>query len=149
MGPQRVRHNKGWSVMQSQQCPQLTPGGTLKMTQPFRVVLLWDKCTCSVTSVVPDSATPWTVAHQAPLSMGFSRQDYWSGLPCSSPRDLPHPHLLCILHCRWILHPLSHLGSPSLDIGALNPGQSSSRTHTPTAQQGVGHMVDPPNRMNL
>ena len=35
--------------------------------------------------------TPWTVAHQAPLSMGFSRQEYWSGLPCPSPRDLPGP----------------------------------------------------------
>ena len=36
-------------------------------------------------------ATPWTVAHQAPLSMGFSRQEYWSGLPCPSPGDLPKP----------------------------------------------------------
>ena len=33
----------------------------------------------------------WTVAHQAPLSMGFPRQEYWSGLPFPSPRDLPHP----------------------------------------------------------
>ena len=36
-------------------------------------------------------ATPWIVAHQAPLSMGFSRQEYWSGLPCPPPRDLPNP----------------------------------------------------------
>ena len=36
-------------------------------------------------------ATPWTVAYQAPLSMGFSRQEYWSGLPFSSPGDLPNP----------------------------------------------------------
>ena len=35
--------------------------------------------------------TPWTVAHQAPLSMGFSKQEYWSGLPCPSPRNLPDP----------------------------------------------------------
>ena len=34
---------------------------------------------------------PWTVAHQAPLSMGFSRQEYWSGLPFPSPGDLPDP----------------------------------------------------------
>ena len=33
----------------------------------------------------------WTVAHQAPLSMGFSRQKYWSELPCPPPRDLPNP----------------------------------------------------------
>ena len=37
------------------------------------------------------SATLWTVAHQAPLSVGFSRQEYWSGLPLPSPGDLPHP----------------------------------------------------------
>ena len=36
-------------------------------------------------------ATPWTVAHQAPLFMGFSRQEYWSGLPFPSPGDLPDP----------------------------------------------------------
>ena len=36
-------------------------------------------------------ATPWTVAHQAPLSMGFSRREYWSGLPCPPSGDLPNP----------------------------------------------------------
>ena len=35
--------------------------------------------------------TPWTAARQAPLSMGFSRQEYWSGLPFPSPGDLPNP----------------------------------------------------------
>ena len=35
--------------------------------------------------------TLWTVARQAPLSMGFSRQEYWSGLPCPPPGDLPDP----------------------------------------------------------
>ena len=43
-------------------------------------------------SVVSDSfETLWTVAHQAPLSMGFSRQEYWNGLPFPSPGDLPSP----------------------------------------------------------
>ena len=36
-------------------------------------------------------ATPWTVAHQVPPSMEFSRQEYWSGLPFPSPGDLPDP----------------------------------------------------------
>ena len=36
-------------------------------------------------------ATPWIIACQAPLSMGFSRQEYWSGLPLPSPGDLPDP----------------------------------------------------------
>ena len=38
-----------------------------------------------------DSVTSWTVVHQAPLPMGFSRQEYWSGLPFPSPGDLPDP----------------------------------------------------------
>ena len=46
---------------------------------------------CYDASVMCDSATPWTVAHQSPPSMGFSRQDYWSGLPFPSPGDPPDP----------------------------------------------------------
>ena len=38
-------------------------------------------------------ATPWTVARQAPLSMGISRQECWSGLPFPSPEDLPDPEI--------------------------------------------------------
>ena len=38
-------------------------------------------------------ATLWTVDHQAPLSMGFSRQEYWTGLPCPPPGDLPDPEI--------------------------------------------------------
>ena len=41
--------------------------------------------------VVSDYVTPWTVAQQAPLTMGFSRQEWWSGLPFPSPGDLPDP----------------------------------------------------------
>ena len=44
-----------------------------------------------VTKLCLTLVTPWTVAHQAPLSMGFSRQKHWSGLPFPSPGDLPHP----------------------------------------------------------
>ena len=49
--------------------------------------------------------TPWTVACQAPLSMGFSRQKYWSGLPFPSPGDLPDPGI--------------KPGSPALQADAL------------------------------
>ena len=50
----------------------------------------WEALTCMLScSVVSDSATPWTVARQAPLSMGLSRQKYWSGLPYPPPGDLP------------------------------------------------------------
>ena len=44
----------------------------------------------------PALATPWTVAGQAPLSMGFPRQEYWSGLPFPSPGDLPDPGIKSI-----------------------------------------------------
>ena len=44
-----------------------------------------------IRSVMSDSAILWTVARQAALSMGSSRQEYWSGLPCPPPRDLPDP----------------------------------------------------------
>ena len=50
-------------------------------------------------------ATPWTVVHKAPLSLGFSRQEYWSGLPFPSPGDLPDPGI--------------ELGSPALQADAL------------------------------
>ena len=46
---------------------------------------------CQLLSCVLLCKTPWTVAHQASLSMGFSTQEYWSGLPCPPPGDLPNP----------------------------------------------------------
>ena len=48
-------------------------------------------CVSSRFSHVQLFAILWTVAYQAPLSMGFSRQEYWSGLPCPPPRDIPNP----------------------------------------------------------
>ena len=59
-------------------------------------------------------ATPWTVARQAPLSMEFSRQEYWSGLPCPPPGDLPHPGI----------KPKSP-ASPALTGGFFTPDQES------------------------
>ena len=58
-------------------------------------------CACAL-SPVWLFTMPWTLACQAPLSMGFSRQEYWSGLPCPPPGDLPNPgmeprsHVSCI-----------------------------------------------------
>ena len=46
-----------------------------------------------VAKLCPTLETPWTIACQAPLSMGFSRQEYFSGLPCPPPGDLPNPGL--------------------------------------------------------
>ena len=68
---------------------------------------LYVRFVLSCFSCVQLFAAPWTVAHQAPLSMRFSRQEYWSGLPCPFPGDLPNPDIesvslgfLCLLHWR-------------------------------------------------
>ena len=75
--------------------------------------LKW-KWKCYSLSRVRLFATPWTVVHQAPLSMRFSRQEYWSGLPFFSPRNFPDPGIeLRLLHRRQILYHLSHQGSRS------------------------------------
>ena len=66
-------------------------------------------------SIMSNSATPWTVALQAPLSMGFSRQEYWSGLPFPPPGNLPdmgwNLGLLCLLlwQADYLLR--NHLGN--------------------------------------
>ena len=55
---------------------------------------------------------PWTVAHQAPLSVEFSRQEHWSGVPFPSPGDLPHSGWnLGLPHCRQAFYQLLHQGS--------------------------------------
>ena len=63
---------------------------------------------CELLSPARLFATLWTVAHQAPLSMGFSRQEYWSRPPCPPPGDLPHsvigPMSPWLLHGRLTLY---------------------------------------------
>ena len=56
-------------------------------------------------------ATPWTVAHQTPLSMGFSRQESWSGLPCHPLGDLPNPGTepVSYIYLHWRVSYLNHL----------------------------------------
>ena len=60
-------------------------------------------------------ATLWIVAYQTPLSMGFSRQEYWSGLPFPSPGDLPDPGI--------------KLGSPALEADALTSEPPEKRKY--------------------
>ena len=64
--------------------------------------------------------TPWTVAHQAPLSMEFSRQEYWSGLPFPFPGDLPDSGVepaSPTLQAESLL--MSHWGGPNIEITCL------------------------------
>ena len=64
-------------------------------------IYMYVKLLCRVQLFV----TPWTVAHQAPPSMEFSRQEYWGGLPFPSPGDLPNPGI--------------EPGSPALQVDSL------------------------------
>ena len=58
---------------------------------------------------------PWPVAHQAPLSMAFSRQDYWSGFPFPSPEDLPDPGIKPVSYAlAGEFFTMSHLGRPTI-----------------------------------
>ena len=70
-------------------------------------------------------ATLWTVAHWAPLSMGFSRQEYWSELSCSPPGDLPDPGIEPISPESPALQvdslPLSHQGRPYMSHSEAKP----------------------------
>ena len=68
--------------------PQGLTGGPSPGNPPLALPQV---CVLRCFSRVPLFATLWTVAHQAPLSMGFSRQGYWRGLPCPPPGDLPNP----------------------------------------------------------
>ena len=70
-------------------------------------------------------ATPWTVAHQAPPSMEFSRQQYWSGLPFPSPGDLPNPGI--------------EPRSPSLQADALT-SESPGKRRLVVATGEEGHL---------
>ena len=81
-------------------------------------------------------ATPWTVACQAPLSMGFSRQECWSGLPFPSPGDLSDPGIKPVAPTKSSALqteslPLNYQGSPKLGIPIQRgPAESSPSIHT-------------------
>ena len=76
-------------------CEQLISLSIMSSRPTYVVACVWItflfKWKWKSLSCVQLFATAWTVAHQAPLSMGFSRQEYWSGLPCPCPGDLPNP----------------------------------------------------------
>ena len=77
-------------------------------------------CVLSLFSRVQLFVTPWTVAPQAPLSMGFPRQEYWSRLPFPSPGDLPDPGI-----------ELTSLTSPAL-VGEFFATSTTSEAHWDT-----------------
>ena len=78
----------------------------------FSIMVVKAMCVCSVMS---NSAIPWNVAHQAPLSMRFYRQEYWCEVPFPSPGDLPDPGI--------------ELGPPALAGGFFTAEPSGKPTH--------------------
>ena len=81
------------------------------------VIVLITESESEVAQLCLTLCDPWTVAYQAPLSMRFSRQEYWSGLPFPSPGDLPDPGI--------------KPGSPTLEADALTsepPGKPLMET---------------------
>ena len=66
------------------------PQGEAQFFEHSEHLLTFVECVCVSHSVVFNSATLWTLARQVPLSMGFPRQEYWSGLSFPSPGDLPN-----------------------------------------------------------
>ena len=101
--------------------PLATPNSKINCSESDVCLLLPCLLCCEVRShsVVSNSFQPHELQHTRLLCpWGFSRQEYWRGLPIPTPGNLPtqgsNLHFLCLLHCRWILHPLSHQGRSSL-----------------------------------
>ena len=93
----------------------------LLYTLPFMPL---NPCAALSHSVMSDClAYPWTVAQQAPRSMGIFQEEYWSRLPCPSPEDLPNPGIeMCDwTHFRHIVYRLSHQGSPRILEWVIDP----------------------------
>ena len=110
MGSQRVGH--GWSIWTQDSTDQLKWAKDLNGQLSKENAQMANKHTKRYSTLLVKSlshirlfATSWTVAYQAPLSMGFSRQEYWSGLSLPSPGDLPDPGI--------------EPGSPALQTEAL------------------------------
>ena len=96
LGLQRVGHN--WSSW-------LHVSPRLSSTLMIKLKFLHHAVLCCHFSHVWFFVTQWTVAHRAPLSMGISRQEYWSGLPCPSPGHLSCPRI------KPVSHTVSYIGS--------------------------------------
>ena len=87
-------------------------------------------------SVVSDSVTLWIAARQTPLSMGFSRQEYWSGLPFPPPGDLPNPGIEPTSPMSPALPadslPAEPLGKPSQEASKFPKGKNTVSISAPT-----------------
>ena len=128
-GPLEETSLRSWQDWQEHGSSRL--GSPLKrdeMSQARRVGERGQRsCCCSVTQLCPTLCDPMDCSsamqdRHAPLSMGFFRQEYCSGLPCPPPGDLPNPGIepRSLPHCRRILYHLSHQGSPKDPVPRRN-----------------------------
>ena len=111
--------------------------------------LVWRTLKVKVKSLSCDQlfATPWTAAYQAPLSLGFSRQEYWSGLPLPPPGDLPDPGSswvfptqrsnLGLLLCGPTPYHLSHQGLLEEDLKPSHFSPLSTHEQEPASPCGT------------
>ena len=108
VGSHRVRHN--WSDLAA-------AAAAARETLNIICVCV---CVAGRFSHVCVFAVLWTVTHQVPLSMGFSRQEHWSGLPFPPPGDPPNPGIEPCSHVffigSWVLYHERHLGSPEYNL---------------------------------
>ena len=119
----------------------------LKVFFKFKCVCV---CVCVyicglVAKSCPVLATPWTVARQAPLSMGFSRQEYWSELPFHTPENFPGPgmeprspalqadSLQTELPGNYVINNQSEINLEEISVHALNPGTLFINAHSHSA----------------
>ena len=96
----------------------------------FSIIDIYILCCAQSLSRVQLFTTPWVVAHQAPLSMELSKQEYWSKLPFPSPGDLPNPGIEC--------------GSPSLQADSLPfepPGKCHLRSPLPSLMVPISSSI--------
>ena len=123
----------------------------------FQTAVALGLCICVLShfSLVQLFATLWTVVPQDPLSMGFSRQEHWSGLPCPSPGDLPDPGIEPTSPVPLALQadssPLSHREAQHWVLTAPSPRQTGHTVLTPglslfhtvlPVPMGTGHTAD-------
>ena len=119
-----VKHKLAWKTI----CRFIFSRGFFEFLQPSNLfsfeyvshfALTWSfhACVLICFSHVWLFVTPWTMARQAPLSMGFSRKEYWNRLPCLPPEDLPDPGTEPVSPAKQVDSlPLSHQGSPTWSL---------------------------------
>ena len=112
-----------WPEVEKRLLPSLSVAGGGPFCSSFRCFVHCQEVGAYLLMHIQFFVTPWTVAHQAPLSVGFSRQEYWSGLPRPPPGDLPHPgiqpHLPWRRKATALKHPAPGQGLTLWDKGCV------------------------------